>query len=57
MKGYVIGGVGTIICGGLAIYGFAGGTIPSVVVAAVFTGAATVSAIATIVDYNNTRGV
>lgn len=55
MKGYVIGGVGTVICGGLAYYGFTGGTIPSVVVAAVFTAATTISAIATIVDYNNTH--
>jgi hypothetical protein len=55
MRGYVIGGVGTVICGSIAIYGFVGGTIPSVIVAAVFTGVTTVSAIATIVDYQNTH--
>ena len=56
MRGYVIGGVVTVICGGVAYYGFIGGTIPSVVIAAAFTAATTIAAIATVVDYNN-RGV
>ena len=55
MRGYVIGGIGTVVCGSIAVYGFTGGVVPSVAVSAVFTALTTVSAIATIVDYNNTK--
>jgi hypothetical protein len=55
MRGYVIGGIGTVVFGFIAVYGFTGGVIPSVAVSATFTALTTISAIATIVDYNNTK--
>ena len=55
MRGYVIGGAITIACGSVAAYGFMGGGIPPMVVAAVFTALTTISVIATIVDYNNMK--
>jgi len=55
LRGYVIGGIGTVVFGCIAVYGFTGGVIPSVAVSATFTALTTISAIATIVDYNNTK--